>query len=184
MSDRHKRIAAFCLIVGGLVLAAYNFLRSTPPAVHGQEVEEAIYLDSLWTLEASRTVPEQEAEILALFVLKSSVCPPCVNNTLDYIELLGEITDKNIASTALFVEEDEEEVHRFMQITGLPVPYCFATEDLVPRPLQNSLQQLLFINVENEEIFYRLTIPGNVTSSLEYKRNVLDRVFSRWEAAG
>lgn len=180
MSEQNKRIAAVCLIIGGLVLFGYNFMRSPGPKLHGQQVEQAVYLDSLLTVKASEPIQEQEADILALFVLKSDVCPPCVNNTFDYIDLLNK-QDKNIATSALFVEPEPEKVHRFVNITGLPVPYRIATKKLTPSPLKNSLQELVFINQKQEEIFYRLTIPGNVTTPPEYKKEILAQAFERWD---
>ena len=180
MSERNKRIASAVLIIGGLLLIGYNYMRSAGPKVHGRHVEQPVHLDSLFALEASEPVLEQEADILALFVLKSDVCPPCVNNTFEDIDLLKK-QDKNITATALFMEAEPKKVHRFVDVTGLPVPYRIATKERTPDPLKNAVQQLVFIDPAEEKIFYRLTIPGNVTSPPEYKKKMLTQAFKRWD---
>lgn len=180
MSERNKRIVAVSLIIGGSLLVGYNFLRSSEPKVHGRQVEQVIHLDSLSTLEVSEPIQEQKADILALFVLKSDVCPPCVNNTIKYIDLLDK-KDINVATSALFVETEPEKVHRFVNITELPIPYRITTKKLIPEPLKNSLQQLVFVNPSRETIFYRLTIPGNVTTTPKYKKKILAQAFETWD---
>lgn len=182
MSEKYKNITAIVLIAGGLFLFGYNYFRSSqPPTVHGQKVEQTVQLDSLFAIKTSEPSQEREADILALFVLKSDVCPPCVNNTLEYIDLIKQ-ENKNIAATALFIEDEPDKVHRFAKITGLPIPYRIGSKQRIAVQLNDMLQELIFIDTANNQIFYRLQIPGNSTTPLEYKQEVLKQVHERWDA--
>lgn len=181
MSEKYKNITAIGLIIGGLFLFGYNYLHSSqPPAVNGQKVNQKINLDSLTSIKSSEPTNERQADILALFILKSDVCPPCVNNTLEYIDLIKQ-ENKNIAATALFIEDEPDKVHRFVNITNLHVPYRIGSKQRVVVQLSDMMQEMIFINTDDQEIFYRVPIPGNVTTELEYKQEVLKQVYERWD---
>lgn len=177
MTKRTKNIAAVILIIGGIAFLGYHYFQTPEIKIHSFKVAQDVKIDSLQSISLNEPIQNKDAEIMAIFTLKSGICPPCVNNTFDYIHLL-EAENPGIAISALFFEQKRQKADRFMQVTRLPIPYRITNKVNLPGPLSFSQQQLLFIDTRKNQIIYRVPIPGNVTTGLDYKKQVLEEALS------
>lgn len=125
--------------------------------------------------------------LLALFVITGKVCPPCLAELSDYVELLAdvELNDAVIDPLALVFEEDPEAARRFLGTSALPLPGAFGyptglAELLGSHPKGIVLQQLVFIDTSTETLFYRTLLPSAITP-IEHKQDILGRMVAAYD---
>ncbi|MEM8962647.1 MAG: hypothetical protein AAGD38_14270 [Acidobacteriota bacterium] len=126
-----------------------------------------------------------EARVLALFILHAKVCPPCLDEVSEYVELLemeswtGETT---FQSVALVIDDDDARAERFVMTTPLPLAVGHGPPESLGA-LRDHLgerqrfQQLVFIDLDRGVLFYR-TWMRNILTPAELKQSVLDEMRS------
>jgi hypothetical protein len=124
-------------------------------------------------------VNPDETNILPFFALNVKVCPPCVNNVVEYAEMLKE-SDLFFEPILVFADEEDSVVERFMATTGLDMPFEILQSEGGNSPFQESVQNLLFVDIHEHSVFYSVEIP-NVTTPLTYKKEELHEVSMKWK---
>jgi len=190
MSPRFKDAATLILLVSGVALLGITYLGQSaePPAVPLPEPESPrpMFLDVEALLSEESFVFNKsvqslsDADILAVFVLHADVCPPCINEVVEYAELLRERQDSlRIELVALVLNADSVKAARFVKIVDLPMPVGRGYPATLVEPLTNyndvsRTQQLVF--VRKDTAFFRILLLGSSNTSLEGKQQMLARM--------
>jgi hypothetical protein len=124
-------------------------------------------------------VNTDETNILPFLALNVKVCPPCVNNVVEYAELLKE-SDQFFEPILVFADKEDSVVKRFMATNGLDMPYEILRSEDGNSPFHESVQNLLFVDIHEQTAFYSIDIP-NVTTPLTYKKDELHEVAMNWK---
>ena len=124
---------------------------------------------------------EESLSIQPLFFLETTVCTSCLNNVHDYESMFSE-RERFSTPFVIFFEKDESAVERFLHTTDTKLNYVLLDSTKVhPALVGEYAQHLMFWDASEEMVFYKENIP-NVTTTLEYKSELLDRVDSLWAA--
>lgn len=118
-------------------------------------------------------------EVLPIILLTTNACPGCLSFVSELSTMLVE--SEQIEKPMLwFPGEDENKTKRFMAVSQLDLPYLlsdpFDNFDLLD-PIQ---QELLFIDIEREEVFYHTTIP-NFNTSVRHKEELIETILNHWQ---
>ncbi|MCP4549450.1 MAG: hypothetical protein GY835_23590 [bacterium] len=117
------------------------------------------------------------AEVLAVFLLRPKICPPCLGEVQDYITAIDRINLEGgevMPLALVFTNEPTEALH-FIRTSALPIPagYGYPTElatRLGHRDGATILQQLVFIDAAEGTLFHRVMLPNTVTPAQEKER--------------
>jgi hypothetical protein len=204
MTDRTKNVLSLILVVASVVLlgSAYLYYRRPvePPPPLGAAAEDPVTVEEIlspfaFTFELG--VPAADgADVLALFLLKSTVCPPCLNEVQDYVELIDRLNRQgaDVLPVALVFEPDPERAARFLRAAALPIPAGYGDPPELAARLGRRegatvpvLQQLVLVDTDREVVFHRIALLNTVTP-VEMKVELLDRAFEsrppEWSLAG
>lgn len=184
MSTFSKYMLSVALLVAGLALLLSSMDResSDSPAFSDiawitGEVEIPLSLPSG---ERTKQI-EESLGIQPLFFLETTVCTSCLNNVHDYESMFSE-RQRFFTPLVIFFEENESAVKRFLHITDTRLNYVLLDSTKVhPALVGEYTQHLMFWDAAEEMVFYKENIP-NVTTTLEHKSELLDRVDSLWVA--
>lgn len=124
-------------------------------------------------------VNTDEMNILPFFALNVKVCPPCVNNVVEYAELLKE-NDLFFEPILVFADEEASVVERFVATTGLNMSFEILQSEDGGSPFHEAAQNLIFVDIYEHTAFYSIDIP-NVTTPLTYKKDELHEVAMKWK---
>ena len=190
MSDRQKDLLTLFMVALALVLGVTTTLRWLQPAeAHGTLPEidrtplEVETLLAPGTVTFDRPPPSTEdLDVLAVFVLNGKVCPPCLSEAADYPPLLADLHAEGLTvrPLALLFEEDAARARRFVGAAELPMPMGWGAAPRLAETLGRTesgpvLQQIVFVDVARDLVFFRSLLPNAVTDH-ETKRALLRRM--------
>ena len=193
MTLKRTDLIALLLLVAGLGLLATTFFARPAPPDSGPPLSEALRLDvdtdrllALPGFTLTAAAPG-EASILAVFALHAKVCPPCLNEIQEYAELL-QLLDQDgaeIESLALVFEADPDRAERFLEISGLQLSAAYGHSEELAELLgsfdrSKPMQQIVFVDLERERLFYRVLLL-NQTTTPELKRDLLEQMLAARE---
>jgi hypothetical protein len=184
MSAFSKYMLSVALLVAGLalLLSSMDSESSDSPAFSDiawitGEVEIPLSLPSGELIKQI----EDSHSIQPLFFLETTVCTSCLNNVHDYQSMFSE-RERFGTPFVIFFEKDESAIKRFLHTTDTKLNYVLLDSTKVhPALVGEYTQHLMFWDASEEMVFYKENIP-NVTTTLEYKSELLDRVDSLWVA--
>lgn len=117
---------------------------------------------------------ESDSLITVIAVLSTKVCPSCVSNTLEFINEGKKRSELATEYHIIFIDESEEEITRFVQVTNLNHPIRSVNSEDIDPFFYEKKQNLIFLN-SSSEVFYYLTIPVS-HASLTAINNELNHV--------
>ncbi len=180
-AEQTKKYLALFFFLGGLVLLGTSYWRSDDIQVSALElaVQESFLLEDILLASKFNNVKlnGNGEEVVPVFLLSVKSCPALVQDVADYIALFEEDKAEFSMDSPIVLVTDSDSVRtlHFAKVTGLPVAYGYSEElhqrlstwDDTQRP-----HQLIFADVRQGTIFYRVTLLNLVTTT-EYKRKVL-----------
>ncbi len=134
--------------------------------------------------------PLADADLVVIFVLNASVCPPCLNELSEYAYLLEELNLSGLdaRSVALVFAEDRQGEH-FVRSAALPVPAGYGQSPEAAEVLGQYdqvtgelLQQMAFIDVSRGTLFFRALL-STTTTDLDVKRAALKEMLDGMPSA-
>ena len=191
VSGRTKDLLSLAMVVAGVVVLVLTFYRRSNvpelPSIEGTDSTRLewgeVFAPDVFTFESPAARPQGDG-IVALFVLNSEVCPPCLFEVSEYAEVLREteFEGREIEPLVLVFEREPDRARRFLGTAALPLPGAWGYPEGLAAKLgryedRTILQQLLFVDPSTETIFYRTLIPSVVTD-LESKRAMVERARS------
>lgn len=190
MTDRQKNLLTLALCVAALVVLGARFLRQpSAPAVEtpvAKAVQVPIDLRSLADPQAVTFDTEPPdlhgSPVLAVFVLHSEACTACLNEVDEYLELIRALESSGVRPMGLLFERDPRRARHFLKVSGLPIPIGYGYSEPLAQLLgkfdgQPAFQQIAFIRVADQTLFYRILLPSSVTEP-ELKQSILERMLA------
>lgn len=178
MNSLMKYILSLLLIVG-----AVHMLFSVDETDDLDEFEMS-YVGKIqvpFTLVDAHTRREfwENDKITPLILLNTRVCTPCLNNVADYAEIFSK-DEKYGIPLLVFLDEDENQINRFVVTTGLDLKTLRLNSRHVAPFFKETIEQnLLFWDREREILFYNEPIP-NATTTLVSKEQLVEYVYREW----
>jgi hypothetical protein len=186
LSSRIKYlISALLIIAGALILFLSNYNKQSEASVELPDpiIPLSVSVDLKFLdyrlEELSTSQYANESKILPLMVVTTEICPPCVNNIDDYAELLTD-HPRFFEPTLVFVDEEEPRVERFLLASAIEIPFEVLVKEETEPLFIESKQHIVFVNLDRQTVFHKANIP-NVTTSLDYKNELLDDVSTMWK---
>ena len=192
MIGTRKDFLSFVMILTGLVVLGLAYVRRgaaprTDPSLGTVEALPLSFADLERDFLLEQPL-EQFEGILALFVLHTRVCPPCLNETSEFARLLSESAEPPIRSLALVVERDASRAERFLGTTALPISAGYGHPPWLGELLafeedggDGPPQQLVFVDAADEMLFYRRRLP-NALTDIDHKHQVLKRMLATYRS--
>ena len=192
MSESQKNILSVGMILTGLVLSAMALSRRADDLGTGPSREMfddlRLPLADLESQFVFEQPPERGEGILALFILRSKVCPPCLNETSEYARLLSELPDAEVSALALVFEHEAARAEHFLGTAALPLPAGYGYPPQLAEMLTFSddskddvMPQLAYVDTTSGRLFYRHRLP-NFLTDIEHKRDVLKRMLAAYRS--
>lgn len=199
MKKRTKYILTCLMFAASLLLLGYSFLNynvdrgprriGDPFVEENRRVLSEIKIDSLISTEIfSFNSPSGVAKgdsILAVFVLDSAVCPPCLVEISEFMTIMDTLRvarhqEAKIGVLTIILDPDRAVARRFQKIITLPgvtgSGFSEWLEDKLCQYRNRKVKPILaFIDVNREVVFYRLPISSGQTS-IESKVAVLNNM--------
>ncbi len=119
-----------------------------------------------------------QGKILPIMILKTSSCPPCINNVIDYFHLISE-DETFLDMVLLFTNDSEKNVERFLTTREIDIPFVILDAMEIDESLSNLPQNLIFVDHNREQAFFNLEIPNSITS-ISYKSSRLSDIIKVW----
>lgn len=191
MTNKFKMIVGLFLVLAGLGFLGLTYFMDPKPSetspVLGSVVHNAFDARSIITSDSIRFVnrePDLEKkDVVALFTLNSYVCSPCLSEVSVYARLLDELdeavdsTREHFASAVVLLENDTALATRLIKLSRLQIAAGYGTPQALTSFLaqfpDESMQQLILVDLNQGVIFYHLELPPSSVTSLGYKRSVL-----------
>lgn len=190
MTDRQKNLLTVALCAAALVVLGVRFLKQPPaPPVDApvtKAVQIPIDLRSLADPQAvtfeTETPDLHGSPVLAVFVLHAEVCTACLNEADEYLELIRALEPSGIRPVGVLFERDPRRARHFLKASGLSMPIGHGYSERLVRLLgrfngQPALQQIAFIRVADQTLFYRILIPNTMTDP-DFKQSALERMLA------
>ena len=192
LTDRQKNLLTVAFCAATLVVLGARFLRqpSTPAAEAEAPVAKAVQVPiDLRLLADPRAVtfdtepPDLRATpVLAVLVLHSQACTACLNEVDEYLELIRGLAFNGVRPVGVLFERDPRRARHFLKVSGLPIPMGYGYSEPLAQLLgkfdgQPALQQIAFIRVADQTLFYRILIPNSPTER-DFKQSVLERMLA------
>ncbi|MCH2449983.1 MAG: hypothetical protein MK198_07530 [Gracilimonas sp.] len=183
MSNSVKYIISILLIAISLSLLTYDSWNFST-AIHGEdtlfEQSKTGIVDIPLPLNEIEIIKNSQKKIQPIILLRPTACATCLNNLEDFKNLLKEREEFN-DGVILFMNYERNAINHFMITTELDFSYEIIDSLQIHRSLRAPVvQNILFLNPENERVFYNEPIP-NFTTTLESKRALLTQVDSLWK---
>ena len=162
-------------------LARANFIEEIDRA---QRAQIDFDIDALLSGDDFRfnkeTSEVKDADLVALFLIHSKICAPCLGEVLEYAVLLDSLDQAHpaldIAFVTLVVDTNTVAIERFLTLAPLPgiigAGYSDAVEQVALFQGRTFFQQLTFVDVERATSFFRVSLSTRSTP-LVYKAEVL-----------
>lgn len=190
MTDRQKNLLTVALCAATLVVLGARFLRQpSAPAVEApvaKAVQVPIDLRLLADPQAvtfdTKPPDLHGSPVLAVLVLHSQACTACLNEVDEYLALIRGLESSGVRPVGLVFERDPRRARHFLKVSGLPIPVGHGYSELLARLLgefdgQPALQQIAFIRVADQTLFYRILLPNSPTER-DYKQSLLERMLA------
>lgn len=186
-----QRIAFWALIVGSIILLAFTaetmyqrtqkqdqLTETKPNDVQYKTIDatpESI-TNGLKLYQGESSTSEYDmarADYLALFILNSKVCVPCITEVHEFIDICTTNKVNSITSWVLLAESDTTNVARFLQASEFHVPTFYGFTPMVDSLLTfvdgNRISQMMAIlDLSKGAVIYRTGLSSRITSP-EYK---------------
>lgn len=195
MTDRQKNLLTVAFCAATLVVLGARFLRQpSVPAVEAEASEASVAKAvqapiDLRLLADPRAVtfdtepPDLHATpVLAVLVLHSQACTACLNEVDEYLDLIRGLAFNGVRAVGVLFERDPRRARHFLKVSGLPIPFGHGYSEPLAQVLgkfdgQPALQQIAFIRVADQTVFYRILIPNSATER-DFKQSVLERMLA------
>ena len=176
-------------MLGGFVLLGVVLLRPTDETPSARMGLSSVADDLVPVRQLVAALSETDAglineEMIAVFITHTSVCPPCLNEILEYIGLLDSLRAHRgrIGFMGVVVESSPDDSERFIRLMDFPMPMVYGLPEELRRSLikwgsSKQLSQLAFVDVNEQRIFYRARLL-NATTTVQHKRDVLAQMLS------
>ncbi|MDZ7772293.1 MAG: hypothetical protein U5K31_06065 [Balneolaceae bacterium] len=111
-----------------------------------------------------------DSDYLALLLVNSKVCTPCINEVHEYISLLQEREDVAIQPVVIVGESDAAAAARFLEIAAYDVPSRIGRNSQIDRiaTFQGqelpTYQMLVFADLHAREVVHRSYLATRITS--------------------
>ncbi|WP_390299990.1 hypothetical protein [Gracilimonas halophila] len=117
-------------------------------------------------------------KIYPVIILTTAACYLCLNNVVEFSELLK--NDTTFAEPILvFFEENDIEVNKFIRLTELDIPYKNLTNSNLNGHFTNEKQNLIFVDKRDNLIFYNFPIPNSIMLP-ERKIRIIQQAREAW----
>lgn len=191
MNNYIKYALSFVLVSAGILILIFysDKEKSFPVSNSDEEIEnsdmnsETIKVsidirkfdDRITTLTK---VNQGKEKILPFIFITSKTCPPCSDNIVEYSELLND-HDLYFEPTLVFVDEESFKVERFLYVNDMHIPYVTIDSKYAVQ-LDVNTEKILFIDLNEEDVFFIVEIP-TVTVSMSSKKQKLNDIAMIWE---
>lgn len=201
MSDAQKKAASLFLILAGVGLLGMNYLRTngTPPQAPEREAfsrlfwmpiePAAIVASDAFVLGAPAPTLE-DVDILAVFFLNAEVCPGCINETVEFADLIKDLEKEGLTvqAVAFVPDEDLALATHFAKTVNLPMPVGYGYPGGFDAVVESTdagevLPQIIFVDVEHRAAFFENRVFSSRTS-LEAKQAILDGMIRARDRGG
>jgi len=193
MSAAQKKTASFLLFLAGVGLLGMNYFRTNgyepgpslaeppKPYKHYQAMVEPDSIVSARFFVLGEPGPSLEnVDILAVFCLTSKVCPGCINEVIEYSDLMQDLENEGLAVEAVVFlgDEDLARARHFTRAVNLPMPVGYGYPGVLDALLERNStgavsSQLVFVDVGRHVAFFGTRV-FSVRTPLEQKEAILD----------
>lgn len=174
-------VALICIFLGCFILwSKINKVSETEEVIYGDYTIENVNLSNFKSLKFSSLEIDSasidlESNILLFFFIKSKLCHPCINNIMDFHSLLNSQEYSGIKPYTFFVDSNIDEILLFKNV----LDYDYLSTKYDSSKIQSSFkdysQTMIFIDVKKEKIILKRIIPGNSTTDISYKTEILNK---------
>ncbi len=116
-------------------------------------------------------VKNNTAKILPVIFLNTGDCFICINNVFEFDTLIEKDTDYG-RLVAVFIDEEEKQVQRFLNVLELNVFFRIMESEKIDPFFVTEEKIIIFIDRNTRQLLYSHKIP-NAISSMEHKREML-----------
>lgn len=190
MNNYIKYALSFVLVSAGILILIFysDKEKSFPVSNSDEEIENSdmnsetikVSIDIRKFDDRITTLTKEnqgQEKIIPFIFITSKTCPPCSDNIVEYSELLN---DHNLyfQPTLVFVDEESFNVDRFLYVNDLQIPYVTLDSEYAEQ-LYVYAEKIVFIDLNEEDVFFTLEIP-TVTVSMSSKKQKLNDIAMTW----
>jgi len=178
-----KYIASTLFLVAGIFMIIYVGIRpdSTPAQLPPLSSEEDIISADLSFLfdDDSALNQDNDNAILPVMFLTTNSCSFCVNNIVDFADLIRK-NDHFQNLLFLFDNENESTINRFMTTSAIEFPYKVIDSSNEPYFNQfTEKQHLIFVDKSSMKGFHYIYVSNRIMP-MDAKEQMIEQVASIW----
>ncbi|MGF1671689.1 MAG: hypothetical protein ACFCU6_14690 [Balneolaceae bacterium] len=149
------------------------------------EVVESLTPQALNSKLSPKEYENSFGEFKALILLHPGVCPACILETHEYIDVFDSFGFSEIQPVIIVLEDEERSAENFLKRSMFKTDAYFGRHDSLEELTrilddQDPIEQIIaFVDTAQKKVFYRSIIPTRVTS-LASKQTRLEEIFSNY----
>ncbi|MDR9417751.1 hypothetical protein [Gracilimonas sp.] len=183
MSDRIKySVSTILLILSVIIYFSYNFKGTNIPSDQdsGNNFTTSISIVNSDIEKLFEKIdPDSSGKINPVIILTIEACYLCLNNVTEFSDLLRKdstFTDPIL----LFIDENDNEVNKFIRLTELNIPYKNLPSSKINNLFSNLEQNLIFVDKFEKLVFYNFPIPNSIMLP-ESKLRIIEQAKETWK---
>lgn len=170
------------LFFSAILFYNYNFGEPDLSADQGKEISYATHVnidDSDFKHIFGEIENTPNNKIHPVIILTTEACYLCLNNVLEFSDLLK--SDSTFADPIIvFLKENDREVEKFIKLTELDIPYKIVSTSTFNDYFNNEKQNLIFVDKLKKMVFYNFPIP-NAIMLPESKIRIIEQAKETWK---